>query len=135
MHEIFTPTEKIENCADACVQRIHEVGEYQNNINRFTSMVGELPSGDLPDNLKPFLDLPPEQVPASVDLADFIKVGKHRLRREMQDRIRSEHIQMMKSEAIRAAIDAELPAETREADLAAAVIRRNDILAAARIPK
>ena len=135
MHEIFTPTEKIEHCADACVQRIHEVGDYQNNINRFTSMVSELPSGDLPDNLKPFLDIPPEQIPDSVDLADFIEVGKHRLRLELQNRIRSEHIQMMKSEAIRVAVEAELPAETREDDLAAAVIRRNDILATERAGK
>ena len=98
-------------------------------------MVSELPSGDLPDNLKPFLDIPPEQIPDSVDLADFIEVGKHRLRREMQNRIRSEHIQMMKSEAIRVAVEAELPAETREDDLAAAVIRRNDILTAERAGK
>lgn len=128
--KIITDEERLKKVADERVHREYEVNDYQNNINRFTSMLTTLPTDDLPNHLTQYRDMTAVQVPLSVPLEDVLLIEKYRFRDAMILRIRTENIEMSKSQHLLNAIDAELPTKQvdKEAAISAAVTRRTTAL-------
>ena len=128
---IISNEEKLERAADERVHREHEANDYQNNINRYTSILAKMPTDTLPENLKQYKGVLPEKIPATVSLSDALLIKESDYRDELTVRIRCESVQLANVIRIRDAVDAELPADAADKAVAisAAVLRRTNALA------
>ena len=81
--------------------RLDEVNQYQSNINMFTGIASSLPS-ELPEHLSAYRARVDKHAAAAEvsDLDDLSLLSDVWLHDEMQARIRSEMVEMRKSQAI-----------------------------------
>lgn len=120
---------KIEQLADACVGREHEVYSYQMNIKNYTLMLTDLPQGDWPTELVKYKSIEPSKIPADVDLATVMTINDYQYRDRLRILLRTENVEMNKTQRVLTAIDKQLPAATKNADVLVAAQRRDAELA------
>ena len=128
---VITDQMKTELIADALVGREHEVHSYQMNIDNYTLMLADLPQGEWPAELVQYKGTEPSKIAASVNEADMATIANYRLRDRLSNLLRTEHVEMNTAQRTLDALDGQLPAATKGANITAAVARRNAELAKA----
>ncbi len=126
---IITDAMKTEQIADALVAREHEVHSYQLNIDNYTLILADLPQGEWPAELAKYKDIESSKISADVSLADMTIIANYRLRDRLLNLLRTERVEMNTAQRTLNALDGQLPAVTKDADITAAVTRRNEVLA------
>ena len=129
---IITDAMKTERIADALVSREHEVADYQMNIDNYTIMLAALPQDAWPDELAKYKSIEPSKINADVDLETVMIISDYQYRDRLRILLRTENVEKAKTQYVLDALDGQLlDAGTRDADITAAVGRRDAALAKA----
>ena len=129
--EIITADMKKVLVADAYLGRVHEVQSYQLNIDNYTAMLVDLPQDAWPAEMVQYKDIDPAKIDPDVSLDDMVIISDYQFRDRVRILLRTEHVEMSKTARIMNALDGQLSASSKEADVTAAVTRRAAVLAKA----
>lgn len=93
------------------IHREREINQYQINIDNYTHILDVLPKGLIPENIVPYMGVPPESLPNDVSLEFILEVNNYQYRERISTLIRTESIEQAKSKYILESLKAQIPAD------------------------
>lgn len=115
----LTQQKMYNTIADAIVGREQEVFLYDLNINNYNTMLTNLPQDDWPEHLVQYKNSTPENIPDEYDQI----VADYQYRDRLRYLLKTERIERSKSFRVYESLLSQLPADERDALIAAAVQR------------
>jgi len=107
------------------IHREREINQYQINIDNYTHILSVLPQGIIPENIVPYMGVPPESLPNDISLEFVLEVSDYQYRERICTLIRTENIEQSKSKRILEALKAQIPADQLDALVADALVKVN----------
>jgi hypothetical protein len=125
MYLSIDPQETLETLAFNLVHREREINQYQINIDNYTHILAQLPQGDIPTDIEPYMNTSMEDIPAFIPIETINLISDYQQRKRIATLIRTENIEQGKSKRILEALKAQIPADQLNSLIANALTKLN----------
>lgn len=107
----ITVDDTLSTLATNVVHREREVHQYQINIDNYTTMLSALPSGEWPESIAQYKNIPSDAIPFNVSLEIVQLAADYQYRDRISQLLRSENIEQNKSKRVLEALKAQIPSD------------------------